>query len=202
MPGYFARPGFHENVGDRKVTQTTMASAFSHAFVALALGKCFSRTKLKILVTGMICAALPDIDAIGFWIGVPYDSIWGHRGITHSLFFALILAAAVMIWMFPRIQSGNKAWWMQFMYLFLATASHPLLDAMTNGGLGVAFFAPFENSRYFFPFRPIRVSPISVSRFFSDYGWQVFKSELVWIWIPSVLVMALAVIGRSGKKSI
>jgi hypothetical protein len=31
------------------------------------------------------------------------------------------------------------------------TASHGMLDAMTDGGLGVAFFAPFDNARYFFP---------------------------------------------------
>jgi hypothetical protein len=35
--------------------------------------------------------------------------------------------------------------------LFLATAGHGLLDAMTNGGLGLAFFSPFDNHRYFLP---------------------------------------------------
>jgi len=38
---------------------------------------------------------------------------------------------------------------------------------MTKGGLGVAFFSPFDNSRYFLPWRPIRVSPIAIHRFFS-----------------------------------
>src|SRR5215831_7502105 len=52
-----------------------------------------------------------------------------------------------------------------FAYLFLATASHGVLDAMTNGGLGVAFFSPFDTTRYFLPWRPIRVSP---SRFGSS----------------------------------
>ncbi|MBK8609138.1 MAG: hypothetical protein IPL84_04125 [Chitinophagaceae bacterium] len=32
----------------------------------------------------------------------------------------------------------------------LAAASHAILDAMTTGGLGVAF-SPFDNTRYFFP---------------------------------------------------
>jgi inner membrane protein len=54
-----------------------------------------------------------------------------------------------------------------FTYLFLATASHGVLDAMTDGGLGVAFFSPFDNRRYFLPWRPIVVSPISIARFFS-----------------------------------
>jgi len=77
-------------------------------------------------------------------------------------------------------------------YLFLATASHGLLDAMTDGGLGVAFFSPFNNDRYFLPWRPIRVSPIGISRFFSDRGLEVLASELLWIWLPSVLLAAFA----------
>jgi len=56
------------------------------------------------------------------------------------------------------------------MYFFLATASHGLLDAMTDGGLGVAFFVPFDKHRYFLPWTPIRVSPIGVGRFFTDRG--------------------------------
>ena len=56
---------------------------------------------------------------------------------------------------------------------------------MTNGGLGVAFFAPFDTTRYFFPVRPVLVSPIGVSEFFNAYGVQVLVSEAVWIWLPS-----------------
>ena len=78
-------------------------------------------------------------------------------------------------------------WQKLWLYLFLATISHGLLDAMTGGGLGVAFFAPFVNTRYFFPFRPIRVSPIG-SSFFSARGFTVLESEIIWIWIPSAAV--------------
>ncbi len=77
-------------------------------------------------------------------------------------------------------------------YFFLATASHGLLDAMTDGGLGVAFFAPFENRRYFLLWRPIHVSPIGIGRFFSERGVAVVESELLWIWLPATL-LALSV---------
>jgi inner membrane protein len=53
---------------------------------------------------------------------------------------------------------------------------------MTNGGLGVAFFLPW---------RPILVSPIGVGRFFSERGFAVLQSELVWIWLPAGLFAAL-----------
>jgi len=81
-------------------------------------------------------------------------------------------------------------------FLFLSTLSHGILDALTNGGLGVAFFAPFDDSRYFFPWRPIRVSPISVSGFLSSRGLQVLRSELQWIWLPAALVAILLLLLR------
>jgi inner membrane protein len=81
-------------------------------------------------------------------------------------------------------------------YLFLATASHGFLDAMTDGGLGVAFFSPFDNHRYFFPWRPIRVSPIGIGRFFSPRGLDVLQSELLWIWLPAGLLALLAWLWR------
>jgi inner membrane protein len=69
-------------------------------------------------------------------------------------------------------------------YLFLATASHGFLDAMTDGGLGVAFLAPFDDHRYFLPWTPIRVSLIGLGRFFTSRGAAVIRSELLWIWVP------------------
>jgi inner membrane protein len=75
-------------------------------------------------------------------------------------------------------------------YLFFCTASHGVLDALTDGGLGVAFLAPFDQSRYFFPVRPVAVSPIGISEFFSAYGVQILQSEAKWIWLPSLVLWA------------
>jgi inner membrane protein len=71
-----------------------------------------------------------------------------------------------------------------FLFLFVATGSHGMLDAFTSGGLGIAFFWPWSANRYFAPFRPIRVSPIGFSLFFSHRGIAVLLSELLWIWMP------------------
>jgi inner membrane protein len=62
---------------------------------------------------------------------------------------------------------------------------------MTDGGLGVAFFAPFDNTRYFLPWTPIRVSPIGLGRFFTARGLAVLASELLWIWLPATLLAAV-----------
>jgi inner membrane protein len=78
-----------------------------------------------------------------------------------------------------------------FLWFFAVTASHGLLDAMTDGGRGIAFFAPFSPHRYFFPWRPIAVSPIGAG-FFSARGLRVLVSEARWIWVPSAIIAASA----------
>jgi inner membrane protein len=50
---------------------------------------------------------------------------------------------------------------------------------LTSGGLGIALFAPFDNTRYFYSFTPIKVSPIGVEAFFSARGLAVLKSEFI-----------------------
>jgi len=72
---------------------------------------------------------------------------------------------------------------------FVAVVSHPLLDMLTSGGLGVALYWPYSNERVFFDVRPIAVSPIGIANFFTVRGWRVIKSELLWVWLPSVILL-------------
>jgi inner membrane protein len=140
-------------------------------------------------VLGAAVAALPDLDSIGLRFGIAYGDMLGHRGLTHSLAFAAVLAAVLTFAAFPSGTtplSPGRLW----LYFFLATASHGVLDALTNGGLGVAFFAPFHNDRYFFPVTPVEVSPISIRAFFSARGARVLASELTWIWLPTIAATA------------
>ena len=74
------------------------------------------------------------------------------------------------------------------MYFFLSAVSHGLLMPMTDGGLGVAFFSPFDTTRYFFSVRPVAVSPIGIREFFNEQGLDVLASEATWIWLPALVV--------------
>lgn len=178
-----------------------MASAFSHAVAALSIGTCFCRPDIRkrVWVAGAVCSVLPDLDVIGFRLGIPYADFWGHRGFTHSLIFAAILAASVTAALSWLGESGIGQVPL-FAYLFLATASHGLLDAMTNGGLGVAFFSPFDNRRYFLPWRPIRVSPVGITRFFGPRGYAILQSELLWIWLPAAVFAGLVLTLRWARR--
>ena len=137
----------------------------------MAIGTAFWRPGVpaRYWALGAVVAALPDLDAVGFRFGVAYGDVLGHRGLTHSLAFAAALSAAIVWTAFPS-GMGPVPRGQLWLYVFLATASHGMLDALTNGGLGVAFFAPFHNARYFFPFTPIEVSPIGVRAFFTGRG--------------------------------
>ena len=163
-----------------------MASAFSHAFVALALGRAPHHPVMtrQVLFVGMACSIVPDLDVIGFSFGIRYGDLWGHRGMTHSLFFACLLSAVLVGLWHHRKSTSAKA--RLFVYFFLCTASHGVLDAITDGGLGVAFFSPFDTSRYFFAVRPVAVSPIGISEFLTADAFRVLASEIKWIWLPTL----------------
>jgi len=81
-----------------------------------------------------------------------------------------------------------------FCFLFVAGVSHGILDAFTNGGLGVAFLWPWSAQRFFAPIQVIEVSPIGISRFLSPKGIAVLWSEMLWVWLPFLSVgSALAI---------
>jgi inner membrane protein len=151
---------------------------------------------------------LPDADVIGFSFGIQYGDMFGHRGFTHSLLFAAVIGALVA-WHVSHYShlrthpshlshsSHPSHRLVLFVWFAAVTVSHGVLDAMTNGGRGIAFFAPFSNHRYFFPWRPIQVSPIGAG-FFSARGLSVLASEARWIWVPSAIIAVSARIFRNG----
>ena len=164
-----------------------MATVFTHPIVAIGFSPAIRRLQnwKLILFTGAILTILPDIDVIGFRLGIPYEHVFGHRGISHSIFFSVLISFLATVFL---IRTMDRKFLLVWGYLFLCMASHGFLDALTNGGKGIAFFAPFNNERYFLPIRPLEVSTISLSRFISGHGIYVLKSELVWVWAPAVVI--------------
>lgn len=158
-----------------------MPTLITHPLIAL-LKSWFPRLPWCAAALGGLLTMLPDLDVAGFAFDVPYESTFGHRGFTHSILFALITSSLAAL-----LLRSRRA----FVFLFLCAISHPLLDALTDGGLGIAFFSPLSNHRYFFPWRPIRVSPIG--NVFNARGLETLESEFLWVWIPCAVA---ALIGR------
>jgi inner membrane protein len=168
-----------------------MPTIFSHGIAALAASSFFKTTSgaVKFYLLVIFCSCIPDADVIAFRLGIPYSHFLGHRGFTHSIFFSAILPIPILLLFY-----GSERWFtirylLLWFVFFLSTLSHALLDALTNGGLGVCLYCPFSTERFFFDFRPIQVSPIG-KRFFSAAGLRVLESEFFWIWIPSISVLA------------
>jgi inner membrane protein len=171
-----------------------MPTVMTHAVVGAGLGTLFTSRKMPPMfwITTAALAMAPDLDVLAFRLGIPYGAPLGHRGVTHSLIFALLAGFTAALLTHRRI-GGRLADLGGF--FFLVTASHGLLDACTNGGRGVGFFIPFDDRRYFFPWHPIQVSPIGLS-FFSERGLTVLLSEILWVWLPTVAVVAPVLLYR------
>src|SRR5438445_4549130 len=172
-----------------------MCSVLTHPVVPVALAAILPQDTLSptLVLVGAACAVIPDLDVIGVKFGVGSHPLLGHRGLTHSIVFAAALGALLTHLLF---RNSPSPWWVVFLFLFVSTLSHPLLDMLTNGGRGVALFAPFSNTRYFFPWRTIEVSPIRLRRFFSWRGVQIIRSELRWVGLPVAAVVILGIIVR------
>ncbi len=114
--------------------------------------------------------------------GIPYGSFF------HSPFFLILLAWSLAATVVGR-RSPRAMVWLGLLWAGCAI-THPLLDALTDGGSGVMLLFPFSEDRWFFPWRPIRVSPLSIPRFFSRAGY-ILRSEMPFC-------MAAVAIGAAG----
>ena len=165
-----------------------MTTLITHPLPVLALGLALGPRVIppRLLLAGLLFSLLPDADVLAFKFGIPYADAFGHRGASHSLLFAALLAVLAALF-HPRLHAGRMQ---AAAFVFICALSHPFLDALTSGGLGVALWWPWSDVRLFAPWRPIRVSPFA-NGFFSARGLQTVLSELRWVWLP----LCLCVIG-------
>ncbi len=195
-----------------------MASLPGHAVAAIAIGAAFATPAAAAALgpprgpgrargmpfawwaIGVALACLPDLDVLAFRLGIPYDAPLGHRGLSHSLFIAAALGttAGLLLALRPRWAPLRGRLCVHFA---LTGASHGLLDALTDGGRGVALLAPFTFARYFFPVRPIAVSPIGTHGYSPERVISVVRTELLWIGVPAMLlILALAAMRKPSPS--
>lgn len=119
-----------------------MPTPITHAAVGFAIGAWSQtgRPTRRLCLAAAACAALPDIDFFGWPVA--------HRGLTHSLAFALVAAVVATVVLFRGEQRSA-------LVLGLALLSHSCLDALSTYSFGIAFFAPFSAERYRFVWTPL-----------------------------------------------
>jgi inner membrane protein len=178
-------------------------ASLGHVAIGIAAGRAYAgpaerRRLVGCMFAFAVASLLPDADVLGFPLGIPYGAPFGHRGATHSLFVAVSCGVLVTVARWTdlrreREQRGIDASQGGALRLGVTTAlviaTHGSLDAMTDGGRGIALLWPFSTRRIFFPWRPIPVAPIGAAMF-SREGLGVLLFELV-AFLPLLLYAVL-----------
>ncbi len=169
-----------------------MATLYTHAFAGVGLASVLTPKSKPLLYWALafFLPIVPDFDTL--WIA-PYGCAWGHRGFTHSLTFA---AAAGLIAAAATFRYFQMRFWPLFGLFFVVTASHGILDALTNGGEGIPFFWPFTNVRWG-PWHhgPIKYPDIALE-FPDPRTSRAIRTELLYVWVPIATAVILMEIYR------
>ena len=162
-------------------------ASIGHIAIGMAAGRLYAPRErdTKALAFRMIALSaaslLPDADVISFHLGIAYEAPFGHRGASHSLVAALmlgLLAGLVGTWQALDRARARRRGVRIGVLTGLVALTHGPLDAMTDGGRGVALLWPFSTARIFFPWQPIPVAPIGI-HFLSREGLAVARFELL-----------------------
>jgi len=175
-----------------------LATAFTHALVGGSLGQLSPKglPRVRLVFWLALAAVAPDLDVVAFKLGIPYGHMFGHRGFSHSLVFALLAAPFFALAAVAKDSWFGRAWWGVAGLFAVAVASHGLLDAITDAGLGIGFFVPFSEERYFFPWRPLITASVSPVGFFNARAGAILRSEITAVWLP---LLGASLVFQIGK---
>jgi inner membrane protein len=158
----------------------------SHALLGAAIGQCVlgRRVGNRALAAGALVALLPDIDVpIGQWLG-DAAALTFHRGITHSLLFATVVAlgvGALLARLWPA--AGWRPWAAMSAAVL---ASHLALDAFTS--YGIQLLLPFSD-------RSFALASVSVIDPLYTLPLLVMVLIIPWLARPRLVRTGLAVAG-------
>lgn len=162
-----------------------MPSVLGHALAGLTISAAYTqgRPPRRTWILATACAVAPDLDWFTGFLRLSDGNSLSHRGVSHSLLAAALIAAAAMLIGFRHRLRSPRHW----ACMLSAAFSHGLLDACTFGGTGVAFLLPFSRARFVCLWQPIFVSPVPLTGRLLD--WLLFSlgTEIVWIGIPAGL---------------
>ena len=171
-----------------------MPTILTHAALPLiaawALGP--DRIPPRLAIAGALLAVAPDLDVISRAFDIPHTAPLGHRGISHSILAAGLLACVGMMAM------AREGPLRSLVFLFAAAASHGLTDMLTDGGKGIMLWWPLSDIRYAWVERPVEVSGILGRSIANGRLPAILWSELLWLVAPALL---LAILVRSATAT-
>jgi inner membrane protein len=170
-----------------------MATLYTHTFVGLGLARLYADRPMPWAYWGL-AALLPIVPDLDVFSTADYGTPLGHRGITHSLVFALSLGAVAAAAVYRKCR---VRWWSLAALFFAIVASHGLLDALTAGGENIPFFWPLAERHGNWGLIP--VSDIAFDLPDPRYS-RAIRGELLRVWLPVGLVVGLAMAYRRRRR--
>jgi inner membrane protein len=158
--------------------------SLGHLAVGLAAGRLHAGgdgPRLRATVAFSALALLPDLDGVSLFVRPAADSVWRHRGASHSLALAAAAALLVTVLMGGLGRSRGR----MLATALLVAASHALLDALTRGARGPMLFWPFSAERILFPVSLLPASPM-LPRLLTHRGLDVLLREAL-VFAPLVV---------------
>jgi inner membrane protein len=122
----------------------------THTVLGVCTGQVIAGKKLgkKAMLIGALVNNLPDLDMLANFWHSPAEALLSHRGITHSILFA-VLICPFLIWFFRKVNPSSNLTWKEWFYLIgHGLVLHIVLDACTTYGTG--WFEPFNHYRVSF----------------------------------------------------
>ena len=170
-------------------------------------GRRFGR---KALVWGALCGTLPDLDVL-VPLGDPVSDFTYHRSASHSLLMQL-LATPLLTWSITRVHPDTAPGWPRWAALvYLALATHALLDAFTVYGTQLLW--PLDPTPFglgsIFIIDPLYTVPLTgavVVAAVARDGERIRRASLVGIVLSSAYlawtVAAQVHVGRLARESL
>tara|TARA_B100000965_G_C19554132_1_gene741427 strand:- start:114 stop:1121 length:1008 start_codon:yes stop_codon:yes gene_type:complete len=118
------------------LTQIVLGGAVGEAVLGKKVGN-------KAILWGAIGGTIPDLDTLPGQFMNTVDRLEIHRGFSHSIVFALLIAPILGL-LLSKIYTKRKEadWWGWSQLFFLSVFTHPLLDIFTTWG--TQFFWPLD----------------------------------------------------------
>jgi inner membrane protein len=118
----------------------------TQGLLGATVGELSSGKKLgnKAVFWGAVAGLIPDSDTFFASFMDVAQGLLFHRGITHSIFFA-VLFSPIFAWLLFKLYKGKFEFSIWLKLIFLSVITHPLLDIFTTYGTGL--FEPFSNRR-------------------------------------------------------
>jgi len=160
------------------LTQIVLGAAVANAAVGKKAGN-------RAVLWGAIGGTIPDLDVFFKYTHSYVESLALHRGFSHSILFALMLAP-LLGWVIAKLYKYKRGSAKQWVWaMFLALVTHPLLDAFTTWG--TSLWWPFTEQRAaissIFVLDPVYTVPFLLCLVVSMFYRKKTTTRAVWNWI-------------------